>query len=66
MRLNAIKSRPRTLMKTPILLLTGYTAALIFSKSTFLWIYSTVITFGFNLSSSSKAVAIYISFYRAH
>jgi hypothetical protein len=36
MRLNTIKSRPRTLTKTPILLFTGYTVALISLKSTFL------------------------------
>jgi hypothetical protein len=35
-RLNAIKSRPETLIKTPILLLTGYTVALISLKSIFL------------------------------
>jgi hypothetical protein len=36
MRPNAIKSRPGTSIKTPILLLTGYTIALISLKSIFL------------------------------
>jgi hypothetical protein len=53
-------------MKTPILLLTGYTAALISSKSTFLWIYLTATTFSSNSSGSSKVVAIYIGFYEAY
>jgi hypothetical protein len=66
MKLNTIKSRPGISMKTPILLLTGYTATLISSKSTFLWIYSTAMTFSSNSSGSSKVVAIYIGFYGAY
>jgi hypothetical protein len=66
MRLNAIKSCPKTLMKTPILLLTGCTVVLISSKSTSLWIYLTIITFSSDLSGSCKVVAIYIGFYGAY
>ena len=65
-RPNAIESCPRTLMKTPILLLTGYTVVLISLKSIFLWIYLTITTFGSNSSGSCKVVAIYIGFYKAY
>jgi len=66
MRFNAIKSRPRTSTKTPILLLTSCTIALIFLKSIFLWICLTVTTFGSNLSGSCKVIVIYIGFYGAY
>ena len=63
-RLSATGLLLRILIITRILLLTGYIAALIYSGSTYLWVYLIALTFSPNISSRREVAAIYIASYR--
>ena len=64
-RPKGIKSPFKTSPKILILLLTGSTDVLSFSGRTYLWAFSTLITFSIVLNSNYAVMAIYIVFYGA-
>src|SRR6266568_1344928 len=62
-RLNATKLLLKILIIIYILLLTGYIAALIYLRSTCLWVYLMALTFSPNINGRYKVAAIYIVSY---
>ena len=62
-RLNATRLLLKISTIIYILLLTGCITALIYLRSTCLWVYLMALTFCFNISGKYKVVAIYMVFY---